>query len=70
MTVVSVHLDDLKDVELYLIDQNVGYYKLDRTYKYWASDFYQELSIMSQKHATFILLKYRGYIEEKKYPIE
>ena len=69
MTVIAVHSDDLKDVQLYLIDQNVSYYKLEKLFYSWDVD-YQELSIMSQKHATFILLKYRGYIEEKKYPIE
>ena len=70
MTVIAVHIDDLDKVQLYLLNQNVSYYKLEKTYKYWASDFYQELSIMSPRHATFILLKYKSYAEEKKYPIE
>ena len=69
MTVIAVHSDDLKDVQLYLIDQNVNYYKLEKLF-YSSDDYYQELSIMSSKHASYILLKYNAFIDERKYPLE
>ena len=70
MTVIAIHIDHLKDAELYLLNQNVGYYKLDRIYNYWATNFYQELSIMSQKHATYLILKYNAFNRDKEYPLE